>query len=235
VGNASAAAIHTWSVDASPPAVAVSWPPIDSFRDRATVGIQWTGSDNVGVTRYDVFERYGTGGVQTFVLSTLATTFTRSVARGTTYCYHVRAFDAAGNVGVGQERCSGVPFDDADAQIVAGGAVGRVASANAYAGTLTVLDASGEQLSYSFTGRKVGIIARRDASSGMADLFLDGVFLTRLDLYSATIRDKVLVWERVVTDGPHTVSVVWSGVRNAASSGASLSVDGIGSIGPSPP
>ena len=176
VGNASPAATHTWSVDASAPVVTVRWPPTaDAFRERATVGLQWSGSDDVGIVRYDVYERFGTTGVQTFVQSTLATTYTRAVARGTTYCYQVLAFDAVGNVGVGQERCSGVPFDDADPQIVPAGDVARIASANAFTGTLSVLDGAGEQLSFSFTGRKVGIVTRRDPSSGMADIFLDGV------------------------------------------------------------
>jgi arylsulfatase A-like enzyme len=233
VGNQSPAASHTWSVDASPPVVTVTWPPtVDAFRERATVGMQWTGRDDVGIVRYDVYERSGTTGAQVFVQSMLTTTYTKNVARGTTYCYQVRAFDAAGNMGVGQERCSGVPFDDADPQIVPTGDVARIGSANAFTGTLSVLDGAGEQLSYSFTGRKVGIVTRRDASSGMADIFLDGAFMTRVDLYSATARDKVLAWERVVSDGPHTVTIVWTGARNAAASGTSLSVDGIGSIGP---
>ncbi len=152
----------------------------------------------MGIVRYDVYERFGTTGAQVFVQSMPTTTYTKNVARGTTYCYQVRAFDAAGNVGVGQERCSGVPFDDADPQIVPTGDVARIASANAFTATLSVLDGTGEQLSYSFTGRKVGIVTRRDASSGMADIFLDGVFMTRVDLYSTTVRDKVLAWERVV-------------------------------------
>jgi hypothetical protein len=35
-----------------------------------------------------------------------------------------------------------------------------------------------------------------------------------------------------VSDGSHTVTIAWTGVRNAASSGTSVFVDGIGSIGP---
>jgi hypothetical protein len=231
-GNASPAATHTWSVDASPPVVIVRWPPIDAFRERATVGMQWTGSDDVGIVRYDVYERFGTTGSQVFVQSTSATTYTRAVERGTTYCYQVLAFDAVGNVGTGQERCTGVPFDDADPQVVATGDIARIASANAFTGTLAVLDAPGEQLSLSFTGRKVGIVTRRDPSSGMADIFLDGTFVARVDLYWSSVRDKVLAWERVVSDGPHTVTIAWSGASNTASTGTALYVDGIGSIGP---
>jgi hypothetical protein len=166
------------------------------------------------------------------VATTTTTTYTTDGERGTTYCFQVLARDAAGNVGAGVERCAGVPIDDRDSRIAPEGEVTPVTATNAFDGTLTSLDASGERLTFTFTGRRVGVMARMDAGSGMVDIALDGGTPTRVDLYSATTRERVYVWVSSVPAGAHTVAISWTGARNASSSGTTVSLDGIAHIGP---
>lgn len=233
-GNRSNPSTFSWTVDASAPTVSVRWPPVDALLQRNVVGMQWTGTDDRGVVGYDVLQRLGTTGSQSLVASTTANAYTTTGEQGLTYCFQVVARDLAGNVGVGGERCAAVPVDDRHTGIVVDGVVGRIAAGTAFDGTLTALDGAGERLTTSFTGHRIGIMARMDAGSGMVDIALDGGTPTRVDLYSPSTRDRVYVWVASVPDGSHTITISWSGVRNTASSGTTVSIDGIGHIGPAP-
>jgi hypothetical protein len=61
-------------------------------------------------------------------------------------------------------------------------------------------------------------------------LRLDGAFLRNIDLYSATQRERNYLWQQQVVDGPHTLTVRWTGTRNAASTGTAVHIDGIAAI-----
>ena len=93
------------------------------------------------------------------------------------------------------------------------------------------MDGATQQASLTFTGRKYGILVRRTPSSGMADVYVDGTFVQRVDLYSATNQDRIYILQKTVTDEPHTVTIVWTGAKNANSTGTAISLDGIGLIG----
>jgi hypothetical protein len=97
--------------------------------------------------------------------------------------------------------------------------------------TLSVLNGAGLQAQLTFTGRKYGVLSQRGPSWGMADLYLDGVFVRRLDLYSSTVKHRQFVHQQNVSLGTHTVTLVWTGARNAASSGTAINLDGIALIG----
>lgn len=233
-GNASDPATYTWSVtisaDTSLPVVTMNAPPSDALSTGTTVRATWSGTDDVGIVRYDVLERVGTSGVPAVVQSSLATSYTRTGDPGTTYCHQVQAVDAAGNMGVGDERCQAVPFDDASASVVYSGSATPASDPAAFLGTVTVIDGAGAQASLSFVGRKAGIFVRRDAASGHASIYLDGVLIRTVDLYSATTRNKVYVYTTSTTPGAHTVAIAWTGTKNASSSGTAIAVDGIAVI-----
>jgi arylsulfatase A-like enzyme len=230
-GNVSAAATASWTADVAPPTVSIAAPATDALTTTTSIPVQWTGSDNTAIAAYDVLERVGTSGSQTVVLSTTATSTTIVGQRGTTYCFQIRARDTAGNQTTSAERCAGVPYDDGDPAVQPAGAVAHITAASAFNGTLTVLDSSGEQLTASFTGRKVGLLVRRDPASGMADISLDGNLVTRVDCYSKSVSNLAYVWQRSLTPGPHTVTVSWTGAKNNSATGTSLSIDGFGVVG----
>ena len=219
------------SSDVSPPTVTMQQPTSDLLRSTTQITASWSGSDDTGIVRYDVYERVGISGSQVLARSDLITSYSRIGSEGTTYCYQVLAFDAAGNVGIGPERCTGVPFDDRNAAIAYTGSVAAASASGTFLGTLTVLDGTGQQAQLTFTGRKFGILVQRGPSAGMADLFLDGVFIRRLDLYSSSVHNRQFAHQQNVPLGSHTVTIVWTGERNAASAGTAVILDGIGVIG----
>jgi hypothetical protein len=229
-GNTSAPTSYTWTVDAIAPTVTMVKPTPDAFLNTTKVTASWTGSDNRGIVRYAVYERIGTTGAQTLVQSSLATSFSKTGALGKTYCYQVNAFDAAGNVGIGEERCQAVPYDDVDAAISYAGSVTRITSANAFQRTLTVLNGAGQQASLTFNGRRVAVLVHKSPSSGKVDIYVDGAFVTKVDLYSNSVKEGVSALDQVLSPGSHTVMIVWTGQKSAASTGTEVDLDAIGVI-----
>jgi hypothetical protein len=205
-------------------------PTADAFLNVSRVTASWSGSDDRGIVRYDLYERVGTAGVQTLVQSSLATSFSRAGVLGKTYCYQVDAYDASGNVGVGQERCTAVPYDDTDVAISYQGSTTRITSTNAFQKTLTVLNGTGQQASLTFTGRRVTVIAHKSPSSGKAAISIDGVVIATVDLYASSPKDGAPALNSIVPPGSHTVTIAWTGQKNAASTGTEVDLDAIGVI-----
>jgi hypothetical protein len=231
--NQSPAASDTWSVsaDSTPPTVTMGKPSVDALLTTNSVTASWTGTDNTGIVRYELYERIGTTGAQALVQSSLKKSFTRIGQSATTYCYQVLAYDVAGNVGVGQERCAGIPYDDRNEAITYTGAVTQVSAPSGYSGTLTVMDGAGQQAQFTFTGRRIGVLCRKDAASGKVQVWIDGTLKKTVDLYSSTTRDKLYIFNTALTQGVHSLALVWTGTKNRASSGTAISLDGIGIIG----
>ena len=103
-GNLSAySAIATATTGAAPDTTPPSAPKnLVATVTKIIIGLTWVAStDNVGVTGYRI-ERCQGAGCSTFVqiASQSGTTYSDGgLTSGTTYCYRVRAFDAAGNLG----------------------------------------------------------------------------------------------------------------------------------------
>jgi N-acetylglucosamine-6-sulfatase len=217
--------------DTTTPTVTMKKPGNDDLLKFVTVSASWSGTDDVGISRYDVYERMGTTGAQALVQSSTRVNYSRTGNPGATYCYQVFAFDAAGNQGAGVERCAAVPHDDRSASIFYAGAVGQVDVSGPFQGTLSVLDGSGESAELSCTCRRIGILARKDPASGKVQVWVDGVLKATVDLYRATTTDKVYVYMTTLALGPHTVQLTWTGTKNPSSSGSDISLDGIGVVG----
>lgn len=234
VQHVSAATSFTWTVEASadttPPTLTMKAPATDAILNGTAIRASWSGSDDVGIVRYEVYERVGTQGMQVLVQSDLATSYSRTGDLGATYCYQVLAYDSAGNVGVGPERCVGVPLDDRSSSVVSSGAVTQIGATSAYQGTLTVLDGAGQQVELTFTGRRVVVLARKGPTEGKVEVWIDGTLRRSVDLYFSSVRDKVFVFSASLTYGRHTLTLVWEGAKNIASSGTQVSLDGIGYI-----
>jgi hypothetical protein len=77
-----------------------------------------------------------------------------------------------------------------------------------------------------FTGTQISFYAVESSSAGKATVTLTGGATTTVDTYSATTKDDVLVYtSAVVPYGTHTLSVQYSGTKNASSSGTNIAVD----------
>lgn len=98
-------------------------------------------------------------------------------------------------------------------------------SSNATGGTFSNLAAAGyAQLSFSGTGARW--ITRTNSSSGIGDVFIDGVKKKSVDLYTAkTAYQRVVYAVTGLRQGGHTIRIVRTGTKNAASIGRNLTLD----------
>lgn len=97
----------------------------------------------------------------------------------------------------------------------------------AYGGALRYATAGGSQIGFTFNSRNVALVARRSAGSGQAAIYLDGVYLTTVDLYSSTVLQRRVVFTQDGLDPAvsHTLEVRVLSRKNASSTGTRVDVD----------
>jgi hypothetical protein len=109
---------------------------------------------------------------------------------------------------------------------------------------LSSSSATGATASYTFESSRVRLIGRTCASCGEADVYVDGSYDARIDLWGdrGAQVDRTVVYDRSFpTSGAHTVRVVVTGLKNLESSGTTIALDavqadagGVGTGGPGP-
>ena len=87
----------------------------------------------------------------------------------------------------------------------------------------------GAQARFSFTGTGVQWIGFRDAWSGIAQVYMDGVLQATIDTYSAGQQAQAVVYSiSGLGNGSHNLTIVAAGTYNANSGGAWVWVDAFG-------
>ncbi len=154
-----------------------------------------------------------------------ATTSTRSVSPSTSYAYRVRAVDRAGNVGswAASPTFRTLAYQEDSRSITFTGAWTRASSSTAYGGRTSYATQAGSIARLRFTGSQVAWIASRGPTRGRADVYVDGVRVTRVDLYAASTTARRLVFTRAwPSSGSHVLEI-----RVVATTGRSrVDVDG---------
>jgi hypothetical protein len=93
-------------------------------------------------------------------------------------------------------------------------------------GTATQSSVPGARATFTFTGNSVTWIGYRSVDSGIARVFLDGVFVTEIDLFARNDESSVRVYSlRRLANGNHTLAIEVTGLKNAESQGAAVLVD----------
>jgi hypothetical protein len=190
--------IGPFHIDRTPPtSLSVSLPapaPSTSFT------VSWSAADPVsGAVAYDVRYRGasarngGTFGdyfgwkVHTFDLSAPFTAIP-----GVTYCFSIRAYDAAGNASSwGGERCSTVPLDDA---ALSGGANWtRTTGSGYYLGTVSRAGAYGSKLTATLSARRLIVLVTKCPTCGTIRVLWNGTIVATADLTAATTQKQARV------------------------------------------
>jgi hypothetical protein len=84
----------------------------------------------------------------------------------------------------------------------------------------------GSQATFTFTGTGVQWIGYRDAWSGIAQVYLDGVLKGTVDTYSAAEQAQAVVYSAGhLSNASHTLTIVATGTHDAVSAGAWVWVD----------
>jgi hypothetical protein len=94
------------------------------------------------------------------------------------------------------------------------------------AGAALLSTTPGAQVSFTFTGTAIDWIGARGNQSGIARVFLDGAFVGEVDLYSSTEQIQAAVFTATgLANTSHTLTIVGTGLQNAASQNALIVVD----------
>jgi subtilisin family serine protease len=141
------------------------------------------------------------------------------------YRFRVRAVDGAGNwstwaptshsyrVTVVNDRASGGALSYA-------GTWSRVSSASGTSGTITSTQSSGANVTYTFTGRGIAVVAPRSPTRSWFEVRIDGAYVGTVSLGGVTLKHRQVVFSKSwTTSGKHTINlrVVTSSSRKLAS------------------
>jgi hypothetical protein len=103
-------------------------------------------------------------------------------------------------------------------------------------GTASFNRSAGARATFSFTGTTVKWIGFRAPWAGIARVFVDGSFVTELDLYATTEQTQSPVFTATnLAAGSHTLTIESTGLKNASSSDYAVVVDAFDVSPPSPP
>ncbi|PWK09037.1 beta strand repeat-containing protein, partial [Tumebacillus permanentifrigoris] len=85
---------------------------------------------------------------------------------------------------------------------------------------------AGSSYTITFTGTYIQIFGYKAANNGIADIYLDGSKVATYDFYNSPNIYKLPIYSASgLTAGPHTVQVVYTGTKNASSSGMNIDLD----------
>ncbi|MFF7791454.1 RICIN domain-containing protein [Streptomyces sp. NPDC007991] len=99
-------------------------------------------------------------------------------------------------------------------------------------GSEKLTSTAGDYAEFSFTGSGVRYLSMTQPNMGKVDVYLDGTLAQAgIDAYASTVRKQVPLFEKTdLAAGPHTIRVVCTGTKNAASSSTVCALDAFASV-----
>lgn len=105
-------------------------------------------------------------------------------------------------------------------------------NAKNYHRTLLVSNEKNDEMDFAFNGTAFSIVGVKDVDTGKADVYLDGSFISTIDTYADTIKYRRSLYSAYnLSAGNHKVSLVVRGDHGVDSTGNSIKVDAIETIG----
>lgn len=102
-------------------------------------------------------------------------------------------------------------------------------------GSAVVASAGEASVTFRFTGTRVSWISARGASSGIANVSIDGTLIGRANLYSdVTVAPERVFTSKVLKPGPHTLTIEATGRADSSASGTRVTVDAFDVTGGAP-
>ena len=117
-------------------------------------------------------------------------------------------------------------YQETDPTLAYAGSWGTADQWGALGGTFKYATTSGAGLTIKFNGNCLDLIGKKSPQYGKARILLDGVDSGYVDFYDSKWTYQQLVYTTgTIADGQHTLTLEWSGVKNAASTGYLVNID----------
>jgi len=211
--------------------------PGSSFGTSAVpVKARWSATDVEGdIDSYELQYSRNGGAYQDVPLKPVTTTEENVfLSPGGEYRFRVRATDSAGNTSgwvEGQPFALDVAQEESHGLLAYSGTWADEALATAFDGNTRHSNQAGSAASFTFTGADVSWAAQKGPDRGKAEVWLDGVRVETIDLYTASEQPRRIVYSATLdSDGPHTLEVRVLGTKRAASTDRRVDVDAFAAL-----
>ncbi|HLX34243.1 MAG TPA: hypothetical protein VKR30_03260 [Candidatus Limnocylindrales bacterium] len=173
----------------------------------------WTGTDTggSGLAGYDLARSVDGSAFVVVATGLTGSSWSTSFASGHHYRFEVRARDRAGNVGAWVAGPTVYPAIVQQTTTAAtwSGTWTTISSISYSGGSARQSGETGASMSYTFTGRSIGLVLTRCVSCGQVSVYVDGTYLRTIDSYaSATGYRYVPYGVRFSTTGTHVLKLV---------------------------
>lgn len=177
-----------------------------------SIDVTWTATDGAtAVSSSQVQISRDGGAYASLSVPSAATRSVRTTGRpGGTIRVRARAMDAAGNMSpwVYGPTVRLVTVQETASAIRESASWGRVSQPSALGGHVDRTLYAGAWARYTFTGRGIAWIGVVGPKRGRADVYIDGVFVVRIDTYAASFSNRRVLFERAWSSaGSHTIEV----------------------------
>lgn len=215
--------VNNLKASASNQQVLVTWDPSSDETALAGYVLLW----GTGSTEPVTWSALNVGNVTQYVMSGLV--------NGTTYWFKVQAYDLAGNhssvsspawarpnqVGVGAGT-----YENNSTSIQYTSTWSTYASSTYSGGSVAMSSSEGATATLVFQGTSVEWLGFLQKSYGIVAVFLDGVQIATVDLYSDVTKAKIVAYGiSDLTPGVHEIRIVRTGSKNPLSSGTGINLD----------
>jgi hypothetical protein len=164
---------------------------------RAPVRLSWSGSDVAsGIARYEIRRQVDRAAWTVDASNVASTSIWRLLQPGHTYRYAIRAVDKAGNVSPWAYGATFrvTAYSEAHGAIRYSGTWSNASGARYGGGKAKAASAAGSRATFRVTGRSAAWIALKGPTRGKATVFVNGVVVVTVDLYSPTWQAQRVVW-----------------------------------------
>jgi hypothetical protein len=199
-----------------------------SLGKTAMLHLAWApAADASGVVSYELEYRKSGGAWTTVGLtSPTQTSVDIGVAPGKNYSLRLRAQDGLGNIGAWAASAVKINLvQESGVSVSYVGTFKRTSLTGASGGYVRQTGSAGRIARLAFTGSSVAFVSTLGPARGIVAIWLDGVYKGTLDLYSATLKTKRVVWSTTTAAGTHTLEIRPTGSRNPQSSSKRIDID----------